>query len=86
MSVILEIETEDARMLNPSVASVDETRALREAVIASLPGGVKRVIAVFSVEEAMLMCMAHEHALRESGLGATKFPPEDYVTPDDKPA
>ena len=79
------IETDNPVLLYPEVAlrTVEGTKALRQAVIDGLPG-LTRVIHVMSEESARFMSMAHEHALKSSGLGDALRPPKDYVAPADR--
>ena len=66
---LIEIVTEDAR-LDPDKINVDTpqaARAIREAVIASLPGSVDRLIAVLPVDLAQFIMETHEAACRAVG-------------------
>lgn len=80
------IETDNPLLIDPAEAlqTAEGTLALRQAVIDGLPH-LTRVIHVMSEESARFMSMAHEYAMKTSGLGDfIKKSPEDYVSPADQ--
>ena len=81
LAVMVLIETDDPRLFpeNIDVSSAAKTAALRAAVVRNLPD-VRRVVMVTSENEAMLMCYAHEEAMKQVGLRRL-HPPSDYVPP-----
>lgn len=86
--MILEIETDDpvlsADAVNNAHDSAAATEKLRRAILRTLPGGVKRVVAVTGPEMMKAMLRSHELAAEIAGVHETVFsrPPRDYEPPD----
>lgn len=77
------LETDDPRLfpenLHIAIGTAAGTEQLRALVVANLPY-LTRVVMVTSEEAARLMCEAHAHAARVSGLLEHEIlmPPADY--------
>ena len=86
MACLVLIETDDPVITEyeKSIQTVEGTKALRQAVIDSLPFKVTRVIHVMPEDVARLLSMAHEHAMAALGQGRALHPPEGYVGPADR--
>jgi hypothetical protein len=78
---ILEIELPDAVADPP--ATVDAAIERRAAVMASLPGSVRRVVAVTNVETMRFILEAAEHAYAAIGAPFVRAP-AGYVPPEDQ--
>lgn len=84
IAVLVLLETDDPQLLRPDVSTAEAAASFRPAVIDNLPK-LTRVVAAMSEFESRLMILAHESAKKSSGLGEVLRPPEDYVSPADKP-
>ena len=81
LAVIVLVETDDPALQasNIDVRTVTGVSKLRRAVVKALPK-LTRVVAVMDEEQARIMMMAHDRAVRESGASAL-WPPSSYVPP-----
>lgn len=86
IAVILEIETAnpvlEAKRINRLAETVDGAAEIRAAVIGSLPGGIKRVVAVTGPELMKDMLRTHELACEAAGVDIFSRPPASYEPPD----
>ena len=87
IAVILEIETDDPRLsadaCNNAHESAAATAEVRRAILRTLPGGVKRVVAVTGPEMMKLLLRTHETAAEIAGVADIfSRPPRDYEPPD----
>lgn len=83
--VMLEIDTKNPRLRDIEGAlSVGTSRAfadMRAAIMAVLPRDVRRLVAVFPVEQARLLMMLHDAVGDQIGAPEPGRPPADYVPP-----
>lgn len=80
--VMLELETDDRRLEADLFRTTAGAVEGRRRIMALLPGGVSRVVAVIPHEMAQMMMDATDEALRALGEPIVRPPPE-YVAPGD---
>jgi uncharacterized Zn finger protein len=85
-AVMLVIESNDPILSEDQIEAALRTPAgvarMRRHVLASLPGSIQRLVAVFPEEHAKMLMLLHE-AVGEDLTGEALFvhPPEGYIPP-----